>query len=216
LPHNIFSFFTGATTLCGSWPPQWFRNSKYFLCRVVSPRPTPNLEDQGLHSVWPLPFDLSGMGGATRSLRSRQHSSPGHWDTQSSSPRQGGSPRGGHIVLGPYTNCRWCGAHLANSVSAIIIIIIIIIIIEMSPYLTKKGCPLIAYINGRQVDKQFAEMQLRRRVVSSGKNAHAGSQTALLDDSGAVALWPIVKPQVREIMETSQLTAWRRVWSVRT
>jgi hypothetical protein len=33
----------------------------------LAPRPTPNLEDQGLHFVWPIPFDLSGMGGPTRS-----------------------------------------------------------------------------------------------------------------------------------------------------
>jgi hypothetical protein len=32
------------------------------------------MEEQGLHFVWPLPFNLSGMGGSTRSLRSRQHS----------------------------------------------------------------------------------------------------------------------------------------------
>jgi hypothetical protein len=43
------------------------------------PRPTPNLEDQGLHFVWPLSTDLSGIDGSTRSLRSRQQSFPGHW-----------------------------------------------------------------------------------------------------------------------------------------
>jgi hypothetical protein len=29
----------------------------------LAPRSTPNLEDQGLHFVWLLPFDLSGMSG---------------------------------------------------------------------------------------------------------------------------------------------------------
>jgi hypothetical protein len=52
---------------------------------LLAPRPTPNLEDQGLHFVWSLPFDLSGMGGATRSLRSRQHTSPCHWGAETSS-----------------------------------------------------------------------------------------------------------------------------------
>jgi hypothetical protein len=47
---------------------------------------TPNLDDQELHFVWPLTFDLSEMGGPTRSSRSRQHSFPGHWGTQISSP----------------------------------------------------------------------------------------------------------------------------------
>jgi hypothetical protein len=43
------------------------------------------LEDQGLQSVRPLIFHLSSMGGPTRSLRSRQHSSLGHWGAQTSS-----------------------------------------------------------------------------------------------------------------------------------
>jgi hypothetical protein len=67
-------FFTGATTLCGSWPPPWFRNSKFFRVGSLAPRPTPNLEVQGLHFVWPLLFDVSGMGGSTTSLRPLQHS----------------------------------------------------------------------------------------------------------------------------------------------
>jgi hypothetical protein len=45
---------------------------------TVAARPTPNLDDQRLHFIWPLHFDLSDMGGCTRSLRSRLHSSPGH------------------------------------------------------------------------------------------------------------------------------------------
>jgi hypothetical protein len=52
--------------------------------RLLARYPTPNLEGQGLHFVWPLPFYLSGMGGPTRSLLSHQHSSPGHWGTQTS------------------------------------------------------------------------------------------------------------------------------------
>jgi hypothetical protein len=35
-------------------------SSRFFRDRVVCP--TPKLEDQGLHFVWTLPFDLSGMG----------------------------------------------------------------------------------------------------------------------------------------------------------
>jgi hypothetical protein len=58
----------------------------------LSARPVPSLEDQGLHVMWPIPFCLSGMGGPTRSLRSRQHSSPCHWGAQTCSPRQCGSP----------------------------------------------------------------------------------------------------------------------------
>jgi hypothetical protein len=30
-----------ATTLCGSWPPPWFRNSKFFRGGVFSPTPNP-------------------------------------------------------------------------------------------------------------------------------------------------------------------------------
>jgi hypothetical protein len=45
----------------------------------LAPLLTPNLEGLGLHLVWPLHFDLSGTGGATKSLCSRQHTSLGHW-----------------------------------------------------------------------------------------------------------------------------------------
>jgi hypothetical protein len=34
----------------------------FFRDGVVAPRPTTNMEHQGLHFVWPLSFDLSGMG----------------------------------------------------------------------------------------------------------------------------------------------------------
>jgi hypothetical protein len=47
---------------------------------VVSPTLNPQPRDQGLHSIWLLPFDLPGICGSTRSLPSRQHSSPGHCD----------------------------------------------------------------------------------------------------------------------------------------
>jgi hypothetical protein len=52
----------------------------------IASRSTPNLENH---------FDLSGMGGSARSLRSRQHSSPGDWGAQTSVPQHGGSTRGG-------------------------------------------------------------------------------------------------------------------------
>jgi hypothetical protein len=58
---------------------------------LLAPYRTPNLEDQGLHFVWPLVFDLSGMGGPTRSLHFCWHSNLGHWGAQTS-PRQGSSP----------------------------------------------------------------------------------------------------------------------------
>jgi hypothetical protein len=65
-----------------------------FRCGVVSLTPS-----QRLHFAWPLPFDLSGMDGPTRNLRSRQHSSPDHWGTKTSSPWWGGSPRRGISIL---------------------------------------------------------------------------------------------------------------------
>jgi hypothetical protein len=69
-----------------------FRNSRFVRGGIVAPRPTLSLENQGLYFVWPLPFDLSGIHGPTRSLRSRQHSSPGHWGAHTS-PHLGGSLR---------------------------------------------------------------------------------------------------------------------------
>jgi hypothetical protein len=56
----------------------------FFGVGSLSPRQTPNVEDQGLHFICPLPFDLSDMGCHTRSLRSRQLSSLGHWGAQTS------------------------------------------------------------------------------------------------------------------------------------
>jgi hypothetical protein len=56
----------------------------FFLSGVVSP--TPNRQPGGSGTpifVWLLPFDLSGMAATISSLRSRQHSSPGHWARKS-------------------------------------------------------------------------------------------------------------------------------------
>jgi hypothetical protein len=44
----------------------------------LATRRTPNPEDSDYTSSCSLPFDLSRMGGSTRSLRSHQHSSPVH------------------------------------------------------------------------------------------------------------------------------------------
>jgi hypothetical protein len=45
---------------------------------LLTPRQTPNLEDQGIHFVWVITLDLSGMGGPAGSIRYRQHSSQDH------------------------------------------------------------------------------------------------------------------------------------------
>jgi hypothetical protein len=34
----------------------------FSLMESLTPRPMPNMEDPGLHFVWPLPCDLSDMG----------------------------------------------------------------------------------------------------------------------------------------------------------
>jgi hypothetical protein len=49
-----------------------FHSSQFFWGEVISPRPRPQ---PGLHFIWLPPLDLAGMGGATRSLCSCQHSS---------------------------------------------------------------------------------------------------------------------------------------------
>jgi hypothetical protein len=49
----ISYFFTGAATLGGPWPPPWVRNSNFSRGGVVSPTPSPNLEDRGRHFAWP-------------------------------------------------------------------------------------------------------------------------------------------------------------------
>jgi hypothetical protein len=105
----FYFYFLSSLALqpCVSWPPPWsysigsggFVTVNSSGMGSLSPRPTPNMEDQRLHFVFSLPFDLSGMGGTIRSLRSRQHSSPGHWGAQTSSSRQGGSPRGEYYLF---------------------------------------------------------------------------------------------------------------------
>jgi hypothetical protein len=54
-----------------------FTTGNYSGVGLLAARPTTNLVDQVLHFVWPLPFDLSGVGGYTRSLRCHRHKSPG-------------------------------------------------------------------------------------------------------------------------------------------
>jgi hypothetical protein len=49
-------FFTGATTLCGSWPPPQFRNSKFSEVGSLAPRPTPNLEGYNSSGPYPLTY----------------------------------------------------------------------------------------------------------------------------------------------------------------
>jgi hypothetical protein len=57
--YKLLLFFTGAKTLCGSWRPPWFRNSKFFWDGVVSPTPNPQPGVPGTtlrlaHTLWPL------------------------------------------------------------------------------------------------------------------------------------------------------------------
>jgi hypothetical protein len=54
------------------WAPLWSCSSKFSWMQSLAPHPTSDMEHQGLHLVWPLPFDLSG-------LWSCRHSSSGHW-----------------------------------------------------------------------------------------------------------------------------------------
>jgi hypothetical protein len=56
-------------------PPSQFHHSVFFQGRLLSPMSSPQLEDQRLHLVWPLHFELSGVDAITKSLLSRQHSS---------------------------------------------------------------------------------------------------------------------------------------------
>jgi hypothetical protein len=82
-PRLSFSIVFCSASFRDWFQPAWF--SGYFWtvnCSWVlwlTPRPTPNLEIQGVHFVYPLLFDVSDMDGPTRSLRSHQHNSPGHW-----------------------------------------------------------------------------------------------------------------------------------------
>jgi hypothetical protein len=76
--------FTGAATLHVSWSPPWYRNCTFFRDMIVSPKPNPR--PVGQETTLRLALDLSCRGGSTSSLRSRQHSSPGHGGAQTSSP----------------------------------------------------------------------------------------------------------------------------------
>jgi hypothetical protein len=71
-----FFLFTGATTLCVSWSPPWFHNCIIFRGIIVIPKQNP--QPVGPETTLRLALDLSGRGGPIRSLRSRQHSPPGH------------------------------------------------------------------------------------------------------------------------------------------
>lgn len=59
--------------------------------------PTSNPEDHKIHFFWPLPFDLSGMAGPTRSLLFHQHKNPGHRNARTSR-RQSSSPRRWYVT----------------------------------------------------------------------------------------------------------------------
>lgn len=99
-----FFFFIGATALCVDFGLlHGFVTVEFSGMASLAPRRTPSLEDQELHTVWPLPFDLSGIGSPTMNLRTHQHSSPGYWGKQTSSPRQGCSPRGCVMLHGRLT-----------------------------------------------------------------------------------------------------------------
>jgi hypothetical protein len=69
---------------------------------LLAPRQIPNLEDQGIPFFWIITLDLSGMGGPTRSIRYRQHSSWNHVTTQAPPLRQSrdrGYITGNHFLL---------------------------------------------------------------------------------------------------------------------
>ena len=56
------------TTFCLEYTVFGFCNHHFFTVWVISPKPTPNLEDQECLFIWLLPFDLSGMGGPVGSF----------------------------------------------------------------------------------------------------------------------------------------------------
>jgi hypothetical protein len=82
---NILFLICGCHNAVWIMVPLWFSNSNVSRVGSLAPLPNPNLDYQGLHFVWPLPFALPGMFGPTRSTISRQHSSPGHRGAQASS-----------------------------------------------------------------------------------------------------------------------------------
>jgi hypothetical protein len=98
---NLFFFFNGQNPHNLVWilTSSMFRNNTFFQGAVIL-APTPTLEDQKLHFLWPLPFGLSGKDDPTRSLRSFQHSCPGHWGAQTFSPQKRGSLCGGLTSTG--------------------------------------------------------------------------------------------------------------------
>jgi hypothetical protein len=51
-----------------AWISVAFVTVNFSRVELSTPHPTQNLEDQGLNFAWLLPFDLSGMGGATTIL----------------------------------------------------------------------------------------------------------------------------------------------------
>jgi hypothetical protein len=57
----FLSFFPSEADYLG---PEQFN---FYGVRLLVSRPTPNLEDQGIPLVWPLPLDLSCMGAPTSS-----------------------------------------------------------------------------------------------------------------------------------------------------
>jgi hypothetical protein len=63
-PCRGFGFFHGL----------WRFSNSRFLRGNVSPMPSPQPVGPGLYFIWPLPFDLCGMGGSIRNWCCPQHS----------------------------------------------------------------------------------------------------------------------------------------------
>jgi hypothetical protein len=87
--HKVFSLFNSSSSLLalqlcvgfcllhGPFYSVGFVTVNFSRVGFLAPRPTSKLEVQGLYFVWPLFFDLSGIGDTTRSWRSRQHNFSG-------------------------------------------------------------------------------------------------------------------------------------------
>jgi hypothetical protein len=69
----LYRLYNRVWVLASSIGSAGFVTLNFSVGGAIGPRLNP--QPGGLHFVWPLPLDLSGMGGPTRSLRSRQHSS---------------------------------------------------------------------------------------------------------------------------------------------
>jgi hypothetical protein len=69
--YHIFPFFSHLTSIIRFLEIR----TLFYEVRLLS-RPTPNMEDQRLPFVWPLPSDLSSMCDPIRSFRPRYNSSP--------------------------------------------------------------------------------------------------------------------------------------------